>query len=105
MRKLLPLLFIFLLLYFIYSLNKVYAWPGCCSHHGGVCGCQCCDGTPLSAKCAPHYPQCNSYSVNILQAEKEFDNYNKLDHENNAWLWLIGGGLIGYIIHGFIKKE
>lgn len=24
---------------------------GCCSHHGGVCGNQCCDGTPLSAKC------------------------------------------------------
>ncbi|MEZ4527712.1 MAG: hypothetical protein R2941_17475 [Desulfobacterales bacterium] len=24
---------------------------GCCSHHGGVCGDRCCDGTPLSAKC------------------------------------------------------
>ena len=24
---------------------------GCCSHHGGVCGNRCCDGTPLSAKC------------------------------------------------------
>lgn len=33
---------------------------GCCSHHGGVCGCRCCDGTPLSAKCAPYYPDCNS---------------------------------------------
>lgn len=24
---------------------------GCCSHHGGVCSNQCCDGTQLSAKC------------------------------------------------------
>jgi hypothetical protein len=27
------------------------AQRGCCSHHGGVCGDACCDGTPLSAKC------------------------------------------------------
>jgi Putative peptidoglycan binding domain len=27
------------------------ARQGCCSHHGGVCAQQCCDGTPLSAKC------------------------------------------------------
>jgi len=24
---------------------------GCCSHHGGVCGGSCCDGTPLSPAC------------------------------------------------------
>lgn len=24
---------------------------GCCSHHGGVCGNMCCDGTPLSPAC------------------------------------------------------
>jgi hypothetical protein len=24
---------------------------GCCSHQGGVCSNQCCDGTQLSAKC------------------------------------------------------
>lgn len=35
------------------------ARQGCCSHHSGVCGCQCCDGTSLSATCAPYYPQCN----------------------------------------------
>lgn len=37
-----------------------YARSGCCSHHGGVCGCGCCDGTGLSATCAPYYPECNS---------------------------------------------
>lgn len=36
------------------------ARSGCCSWHGGVCGCSCCDGTPLSATCAPYYPHCNS---------------------------------------------
>ena len=34
------------------------ARSGCCSHHGGVCGCKCCDGIPLSAKCAPYYSNC-----------------------------------------------
>lgn len=36
----------------------VEARSGCCSWHGGVCGCGCCDGTPLSATCAPYYPEC-----------------------------------------------
>jgi hypothetical protein len=34
------------------------AHSGCCSHHDGVCGCACCDGTPLSATCLPYYPGC-----------------------------------------------
>lgn len=37
------------------------ARSGCCSHHGGVCGCMCCDSTPLSVKCAPYYPKCTEY--------------------------------------------
>jgi len=40
------------------------ARQGCCSHHGGVCGCGCCDGSPLSATCAPYYPECGSNSNN-----------------------------------------
>lgn len=37
------------------SLDKSIDRRGCCSHHGGVCGCsgtsqQCCDGT-LSPSC------------------------------------------------------
>src|SRR5213082_3180426 len=38
----------------------VEARSGCCSHHGGVCGCGCCDGSSLSALCAPYYPQCSN---------------------------------------------
>jgi Fibronectin type III domain len=34
------------------------ARSGCCSSHGGVCGCSCCDGTPLSQTCLPYYPNC-----------------------------------------------
>lgn len=51
-----------LLAVFLFSIitPKANAWPGCCSHHQGVCGCGCCDGSPLSATCAPHYPECNS---------------------------------------------
>lgn len=36
--------------------SLAHAQSGCCSSHGGVCGCSCCDGTPLSAKCRPYFP-------------------------------------------------
>ena len=44
---------------FLSALNLAEARQGCCSHHSGVCGCGCCDGTSLSATCAPYYPQCS----------------------------------------------
>ena len=39
----------FILMFLIFPLN-VFARSGCCSHHGGVCGCKssrvtCCDGS------------------------------------------------------------
>ncbi len=43
---------------FLPGVRYAEARRGCCSWHGGVCGCRCCDGTPLSAKCAPYYPHC-----------------------------------------------
>jgi len=45
---------------FLASYQISEARSGCCSHHGGVCGCGCCDGSGLSATCAPYYPECNS---------------------------------------------
>ena len=54
------LLIITLFLFFFQSVGLVEARSGCCSHHGGVCGCGCCDGTSLSAKCAPYYPECSA---------------------------------------------
>ena len=45
--SILTLLFLF---QFIFT-NSTYAKSGCCSHHKGVCGCSCCDGSGLSATC------------------------------------------------------
>lgn len=43
----------------LFCVSSAEARRGCCSHHGGVCGCACCDGMALSAKCAPYYPDCS----------------------------------------------
>lgn len=55
MKKIIITIFILIL-----SPLAVSAHSGCCSHHGGVCGCGCCDGSGLSATCAPYYPECNN---------------------------------------------
>jgi len=67
-KKLLIFLSILVLLFFtVFPVDNAEARRGCCSWHGGVCsvkccdgsiGYICCDGTPLSSKCAPYYPQC-----------------------------------------------
>ena len=31
---------------------------GCCAHHGAICECTCCDGTPLSELCRNRIPKC-----------------------------------------------
>jgi hypothetical protein len=49
-----------LILFFSFAVQTAEARSGCCSHHGGVCGCGCCDGSSLSAICAPYYPECNN---------------------------------------------
>lgn len=66
-KTLLVLLLIFLVVSFVF-ISEAEARSGCCSHHGGVCtyecpdgvniGYCCCDGTSLSAKCAPYYASC-----------------------------------------------
>lgn len=48
---------------FLATIPEASARSGCCSHHGGVCGCGCCDGSGLSAKCAPYYPECSGGST------------------------------------------
>lgn len=53
-----------ILLLFV-SFNTVFARSGCCSHHGGVCGCGCCDGSSLSNTCTPYYPECSRPTVDI----------------------------------------
>jgi len=51
--------FLFIFSFYCLTSFKIEARSGCCSHHNGVCGCGCCDGTPLSSTCAPYYPECN----------------------------------------------
>lgn len=47
------------------SFQIAEARSGCCSWHGSVCGCGCCDGTPLSSTCAPYYPECSTNSTSV----------------------------------------
>ena len=123
MKKLLVSLFILTLLCIVLlPFGDAEARQGCCSHHGGVCGCRCCDGTPLSAKCAPYYPQCNTKTP---KQELKVPEYNpptpnrdlptpekytaEIPKENNGgssiWWWIIGLGVVGYIIYSFRKRK
>jgi hypothetical protein len=51
-----------------FLVQTVDAHSGCCSHHGGVSGCGCGDGTSLSATCAPYYPECSGGSQTYTPA-------------------------------------
>ncbi|OGX26192.1 MAG: hypothetical protein A2Y03_06615 [Omnitrophica WOR_2 bacterium GWF2_38_59] len=50
------------------------ARSGCCSHHSGVCGCLCCDGSPLSSTCAPYYPYCSTSSKIVPKLDYQKKN-------------------------------
>lgn len=141
MKKLLLLSILVLLISLVLPDKNVEARSGCCSWHGGVCsyqcpgggvGYRCCDGTSLSAKCAPYYPSCSSVPKSIQQLpqtqeepkveDKESDlsklkaqvSEELLDKENidtqgnkegSIWWWIIGLGIIGYLFYIFKKKK
>jgi len=104
------------------------ARQGCCSHHGGVCGCRCCDGTALSATCAPYYSSCQAPQVEVKEpAPKEHQNntyqFYQVPNEpvlgnenapiaaqampentsrNWTWLYWLGGlAMLGFIIYAW----
>ena len=58
-RKICVAFIVILFVVISFCASQAEARRGCCSWHGGVCGCRCCDGTSLSAKCAPYYPSCS----------------------------------------------
>jgi len=98
------LLIVFFIIIIVFPLIT-NARSGCCSHHGGVCGCQCCDGTPLSVKCAPYYPQCsepidkNNLSKNITEVSND-------NRDNSSFrLALIGSIVLGFIIYSSLKRK
>ena len=72
MRKAIFLNILCLFFLVIYLTLSVNARSGCCSHHNGVCGCSCCDGSPLSSTCAPFYPECSGGgSVQTQEPEQQ----------------------------------
>lgn len=73
MKKIFPII---ILLFFCLSVAS--AQKGCCSHHDGVCGCNCCDGTSLSSTCQKYYPKCSSSYVN----EETYMKNNNLQEES-----------------------
>lgn len=99
----------------------VDARSGCCSHHGGVCGCGCCDGTSLSATCAPYYPECsrnvytpttntnynppadNTYIPPVVNNSQ--DSNAGENNDSSGW-WTLGIlGLVGYGIYRYVKNK
>lgn len=67
----LKVVLLLVLLFLFASIGDIGAHSGCCSWHGGVCSYQCshggigyccCDGTSLSATCAPYYALCSDYT-------------------------------------------
>jgi hypothetical protein len=119
MKKIVFVCFIVLLLFC--NIDFADARQGCCSHHGGVCGCSCCDGTSLSATCAPYYPECNRPIVipkatpiptvvnqTIPEPVKESENYfndNETSESNdfNQLVWFIS--IIAIVCILFIMKK
>lgn len=73
--KLLP---VFIFFFLIFLPSKIEARSGCCSRHGGVCGCGCCDGTGLSSTCAPYYPECNGGGIRTQPTCPSMSIYNSL---------------------------
>jgi hypothetical protein len=65
MRKTISI-FSLLLALILMNVQSVEARSGCCSHHGGVCGCGCCDGSSLSSTCAPYYPGCSASKPKVV---------------------------------------
>jgi len=60
---------IFVVLISVVFCSPAGARSGCCSHHGGVCGNYCCDGTRLSAICGGHYDSCDSSHLYLCYAQ------------------------------------
>lgn len=80
-----------------FNASQTEARRGCCSWHGGVCGCRCCDGTSLSAKCAPYYPNCSPVKPVVIPKTI----LPKNDIPIGTLIFLIAAGGFGY---WFFKK-
>ncbi len=84
----------------IFFTGQSFARSGCCSWHGGVCGNQCCDGTPLSSLCGgdlfiPLYTQPstgtydNGQALQWCGAGKFFSTKQEADNSLSAYKSII----------------
>lgn len=79
MKKKIKIIYLLLILSFLLVALPALARQGCCSHHGGVCsylchdginnGYYCCDGSSLSATCAPYYSKCPAVPIKESKPE------------------------------------
>ena len=118
----LELIILVLCMSLLFANNNAAARSGCCSHHGGVCGCGCCDGTSLSATCAPYYP-CSHNTVetqlptrlvstttvtttaiiSVTESLAAVPNTSSTSG-NSTWGWMLGLGAVGAIMY-FVGKH
>ena len=73
---------ILILVILFWAHSNVLARSGCCSHHGGVCGCGCCDGSSLSSTCAPYYPACNDSTPSVKTSKPPTKMYTEVQYNN-----------------------
>jgi len=128
LKIILPFFFLTVVLMFPLVIS---ARSGCCSHHGGVCGCRCCDGTSLSTTCAPYSPQCSTPKSkpsiqqpptaqqpvtqqntensrtdnNSIDSNKLLAELPKEDSGGSFWWWIIGIGVVAYLFYAFRKRK
>ena len=69
------IVFIGIIIFLSITATPSFAHSGCCSHHGGVSGCGCADGTPLSNTCAPYYPECYNGGQQSVQTAPQTQAY------------------------------
>jgi len=69
---------IVVILSILFIVSNIEAKNGCCSHHGGVKGCVCADGTLLSSKCLLSYPKCNNTDINNILSIKTQNSNNSI---------------------------
>ncbi|MCK5040620.1 MAG: thermonuclease family protein [Candidatus Aenigmarchaeota archaeon] len=82
----------------------VEAISGCCSHHNGVCGCKCCDGTSLSKTCAPYYLSCDETEKEIFSKPDKTTDTIFENEERAKVIRIIDGDTIEVQIGTIIEK-
>jgi endonuclease YncB( thermonuclease family) len=57
----------------IYFAGRAFAADACCRGHGGMCGCRCCDGKPLSKRCAEKHTECPADARSAARSGRRAD--------------------------------